>query len=238
MENFIKMQQNLTEKEHKIREQVLNELLAITQGYLGKDWASIMFNPGNKCFYDEINMILNKYGFRREEFYLRVLNALSINDYLLPSDLSGAMYILSAERKDGKIKLQTIDGAYEAIQLSEYLNNQYLLENKNVMSNNCYYFSQVISVQEHFDICTSVFNGLYTEKYIHAYNINEEGLYCDGSRNLAMSEETFETLYRPDFQIYRMSYDEFLNDPLYHIDVENRELSASLIAKRELQKRF
>lgn len=234
----IKIIEENNREKNKVSDLIHKELLEVTEGRLGNSFSDIMFSPYTKYFYHEIDDILTKHDFNREGFYLRVLTSLAINNLLLPMFLSTGMYILGAERKDGKLKIHTIDGTYEAMQLAESLKIPYLLENKNLMSNSCYYFSQVLSVQEQYELCSSLCTSLYNGKYVHAYNINEEGLYCDGSRNLAMSEETFETLYKPDFQIYRMSSEEFLNDSLYHIDVENKDLSAYLIAKRELQKRF
>lgn len=237
MENLQKLEQESLEKEHKIKDLVLEELINLTMGRLGNTWTNIIMHPYSKFYFDEIDAILNKYGFNRKDFYLRILTFLSIKPEFLPMYCSQGMYIQGAERSNGKIVLHTVDGTFEALQLAEFLHDKQLLSSKSDMLNDCHEFTRFLAVTKNFDVAVSICNGLFTEKYIHAYNIDNEGLYYDGSRNLVFSEEMFRSLYNPDEELYRMSAQEFLKDPLYHENL-SKECASLLIAEREFRKRF
>lgn len=225
--------------ESLILKQMNKELTLCTEERLGDNWKSILLHPDSKKYFDAIDLILKKYNFNRKDFYLRVLTYLAMYDNISPEYFMKGSFIENVEKKDNNLKIWTLDGIYEVKKLAETLNDPTLLyyKSKDMLLNQCYFIAQIITYLEDLDIETSICNGLCAEKYLHSYNINDN-LFIDGSNNLILDNNTFKDLYRPEEKIYRMCAEEFVKDPLFHFDLENKERSAYLIAQREMQKRF
>lgn len=191
----------------------------------------MLLNPLSHKYAAKIDKILTCYGFNRADFYLKVLYIISLGK--MPNELfSFGIYINKVEENDKIIRMHTVDGIFEGYKLTSIINDYLFNMLKNSFLNYCYEATSYLATMHGYDVEAAWCRDTYTENYVHSFN-RKDNLVIDASKNIAMDYSMFEKLYLPDFNFFRMSANEYMDDPLYNF-TESQPIF--MMAERELKK--